>query len=264
MSNLSKPRRASPPEPAHKAPAPGRSWWLSQVDRSQSLTVHLQRLSHRWRSLGRLQRWVAVCAVAGLAVLAVTYVAISSNSHQALSPTSDGTSRAVSNADPAIKSFTPAHKSSSSDTPESDVAAIRVPRALANALKRWDAGPGGAAFAQVSGDLAAATQSSGIHLLGPLLQACSSLASAVTTAKSGPPIPDTGMQGLYSRALAKLAAGAAECRAGLSQYPTEDQGLQTRENSAVVHKADLELAVGAKYLYNATVDINAVHEHARG
>lgn len=262
MTNLRKPHRGSPLRATHKASAPSRYRWPWRVDRWQWLAAHLQRPSRRWRSLGRLQRRLVACAVAVLAILAATYIAVASNSQHSLAPAGDGTSRAVSNADPAIKNFTPAHRSLSSHTSEAAVAAMRVPRALATTLVKWDAGPGGTALTQVSADLGAATQESGIRLFGPMLQACSSLAIAVTTAKSGPPIPDVGMQTLYGRALAKLAEAATECRAGLSQYPTEDEGLQTRANPTVVHQADLELAAGAKYLYQATVDINAAHSRA--
>lgn len=85
----------------------------------------------------------------------------------------------------------------------------------------------------------------------------------MTAAKVGPPIPNAVMQASYSRVLAKLATAAVDCRAGISQYPTEDEGLQTRENPAMIHQAESELAAGAKGLYQATVDINSVHSRVR-
>jgi hypothetical protein len=254
MTNLRKLLRASTLRVTHWALALSRHRWRWSA-------TYLQRFTRRWRSLGRLQQWLAASVVIGLVVFACAYAAISGHSH---SPIDNGTNRRVANADPAIKNFTPAHRSSSSDTPETAVAAMHVPRALASALKKWDNGPGGTALANVSGDLAAATQASGIRLFGPMLQACSSLANAIMAAKSAPPMPDASMQGLYSRALARLAAAATKCRSGLSQYPTEDEGLQTRANAPVVHQADLELAAGAKYLYQATVEINAARSRALG
>lgn len=255
MTNLRKPSRASaPPRVTHRVLALSRHCWRWSA-------TYLQWFTRRWLSLGRLQQWLVACAVIGVVVLACTYATISGHSQ---SPAASGTNRPVANADPAIKNFTPARRSSSSDTPETAVAAMHVPRALATALKRWDNGPGGTALANVSGDLAAATQASGVKLFGPMLQACSSLTTAITAAKSTPPIPDASMQGLYSRALTKLTTAATECKSGLSQYPTEDQGLQTRANAPVVHRADLELAAAAKYLYQATVELNSARSRAHG
>lgn len=262
MADLRKPQRVSPSRAVHQAPAPSRNRWQRGADSWQWLTAHLQPLIRRWKSLRRRQKWLAACAAAVLVVLSTVYAASSLGGSPA-SSVRDGTSRPLGTADPAIKHFTPAHRSSSSDTPEAAVAAMRVPQALATALEKWDAGPGGPGLAQVSDDLGAATQASGVRLYGPMLQACSSLATAVTAAKSGPPIPGAGMRGLYSRALDKLATAAKECQAGLSQYPTEDEGLQTRANPTIVHQADLELAAGAKSLYQATVEINAVRSRAR-
>jgi hypothetical protein len=262
MADLRKPQRVSPSRAADPAPAPRRNRWQRGAGSWQRLTAHLQPLIRHWKSLRRRQKWLSACAAVVLVVLSTVYAA-SSLGGSPVTSVKDGSSRPLGTADPAIKHFTPAHRSSSSDTPEAAAAAMRVPQALATALAKWDSGPGGTALAQVSGDLGAATQASGIRLFGPMLQACSSLATAVTAAKSGPSIPDAGMRGLYSRALDKLATAAQECHAGLSQYPTEDEGLQTRANPTIVHQADLELAAGAKSLYQATVEINAVRSHAR-
>ena len=211
-----------------------------------------------WRRWQRL----AVLAAVGLAVLGVVAYIASNRTGSTAGSSQD----AASSADPVALASPGAitvHHHALRVTPEEVVASLHVPSQLADALKKWDADPGGTALAEVSGDLGNAMQASGVRLFGPMLQACSSLATAVTAAKADPPIPNAVMQASYSRALAELATAAVDCRAGISQYPTQDEGLQTRENPTTIHQAESELAVGAKDLYQTTVEINAVHSRAR-
>jgi hypothetical protein len=265
MAKQGTPHRTRPSRVTQRAPVPGRGrWqWRKGNDGWRWLTAHLQELGNRWKALRRNYQLLVVSAAATLVVLGGVLIAINSGG-SAPGPISGGSSRSLGNADPAIKSFTPAHRSSSSNTPESAVAALKVPHALATVLAKWDAGPGGAVLAQVSADLGDALQASGVSQFGPMKQACASLATAVARAQTGRPIPNANIQRSYGQALTQLARAAAKCGAGISLYPTDDQGLQARENPTILHRAESELTAGAKDLDQATVDISAVRNRASG
>jgi hypothetical protein len=237
--------------------------WLKGNDIWQRLTPHMQRLGSRWKALRRGYQLVIVGAAATLVVLGGILIAVNGGG-SAAGPISGGSSRSLGTADPAIKNFTPAHRSSSSNTPESAAAALQVPHALAKVLARWDAGPGGTALAQVSGDLGDAMQASGVKQYGSMKQACASLAAAVARAQTARPIPNANIQKSYGQVLAQLARAAAKCGAGISLYQTEDQGLQARENPSVLHRAESELAAGAEGLDQATADITAARSRTSG
>ena len=265
MAKQRTPQRVGSSRVNHRAPVPSRRrWqWRKGNDIWRWLTAHLQMLGRRWKALRRGHQLLVVSAAATLVVLGAVLIAINGGG-SAAGPTSGGTSRPLGTADPAIKNFTPAHRSSSSNTPEAAAAALRVPHALATVLAKWDAGPGGAALAQVSGDLGDAIQASGVRQFGPMKQACASLAAAVATAQTARPIPNANIQRSYDQALAQLARAAAKCGAGISLYPTEDQGLQARENPSILHRAESELTAGAEDLDQATADITAVRNRASG
>jgi hypothetical protein len=90
-------------------------------------------------------------------------------------------------------------------------------------------------------------------------QACGSLASDVESASTQPPIPDTAMQSLYSKALVSLAAGAAKCKAGISsQEAGEDTVIHA--NPALVEMAISELDAGVSELYSATEKIRTIRK----
>lgn len=228
-------------------------------ERSRSKVARHSAAAPLWRRW----QWLAALAAVGLAVLGViAYVAGDRNGSTAANSEGAASSvGSVASASPGAAAIT-VHHHALRITPEKVVASLHVPSQLADALKKWDAGRGGTALAGVSGDLGDAMQASGVRLFGPMLQACSSLAAAVTAAKVGPPIPNAVMQASYSRALAKLATAAVDCQAGISRYQTQDEGLQTRENPAIIHQAESELAAGARDLYQATVDIDAIHGRA--
>lgn len=255
MTSSDRPGQGGRRQATHRAPGPsrrrrpslaavtsGRRWW------SAALAV-----------VGRRWRWLAPAAAIGLAALVVLVYAVGWRTGPAA-----GSSRGAAPAGGAAVSGRASpggatvHRASR-ETPEQVVASVHLPSGLTAALRKWESGSGGKDLANVSSQLGAATQASGIRLFGPMRQDCSDLASAVTAATSGPPIPDSVMQGTYRRALAKLAAAAATCQAGISLYPTEDQGLQAREDPATIGQADAEFATGARELYQATVDIHALH-----
>jgi hypothetical protein len=226
--------------------------------RSQAkLATHRATTAPLWRRWQKPRwRWLAAPAVVGLVALGVG-VYITTDRTASTAGSSLGT------ASPYNSGPITVHHHALRVTPEQAVASVQVGPRLTAALTKWDTGRGGTALAAVSGDLGDAMQAYGVRLFSPMLQACSSLATAVTAARVGPPIPDTALQVSYAQALAKLATAAADCRAGISQSPTEDQGLQTRENPATIRQAESELAAGTEGLYQATVDINAVRSHGR-
>jgi hypothetical protein len=272
MAKQGTPQRAGPSRINHREPVPsGRRWqwqkgndiWLRLTPHMRRLTLHMQKLGSRWKALRRGHQLLIVSAAATLVVLGGILIAINGGG-SAGGPISGGSSRSLGTADPAIKNFRPAHRSSSSNTPESAAAALQVPRALATVLARWDAGPGGAALAQVTGDLGDAMQASGVRQFGSMKQACASLATAVARAQTARPVPNAKIQRSYGQVLAQLAGAAAKCGAGISLYPTEDQGLQARENPSILHRAESELAAGAQNLHQATADITAARSRTSG
>jgi hypothetical protein len=89
-------------------------------------------------------------------------------------------------------------------------------RKTADSLTRWNSGDGGATLTAVSDQLASATQAGGLGFYAPMKQACSKLATAVTAAARGEPIPDATLQAQYTEALDTLAKAAAFCQAAIS------------------------------------------------
>lgn len=265
MAKQGTPQRAAPSRAYHRVLVQSQHcWqWLKGNDIWQRLTVLMQQLGSRWKALRRGHQLLIVGAAATLVVLGGILIAVNGGG-SAAGPVSGGSSRSLGTADPAIKNFTPAHRSSSSNTPESAAAALQVPHALAKVLAKWDAGPGGTALIQVSGDLGDAMQASGVRQYGSMKQACASLAAAVARAQTARPIPNANIQRSYGQVLAQLARAAAKCGAGISLYPTEDQGLQARENPSILHRAESELAAGAQNLHQATADITAARSRASG
>jgi hypothetical protein len=243
MTSLREPPRDSRPRTSHRRLVSGQHRW-------QWLTGHL-RLAGRWRALDRRRRLLAICATVVLAVSVTIYLASSDNG----SPTSDTGSSSVGSAKPVIKQFTPAHRSSSSDTPEAAVAAMRLPPALAAVLREWNAGRGGAALTEVSVDLNDAIQAAGSKRFVQMRPACSSLAAAISTAKAAPPIPDASLQKGYVEALVTLRSAAAVCLDGIDEHAYGDDGVETHENPALVGQSVTELTTGATDLYPVTLKI---------
>ena len=122
---------------------------------------------------------------------------------------------------------------------------MHVPAQLAVALRKWNAGTGGAALDKVSDELSSAAQSGGIKLFSPMKLACSSLAAAVVAAKASPLIPDAVTQKWYAAALAQLASAAAVCQSAISVQGA-GENVQTEENPALLHRSESELAAGPR------------------
>lgn len=249
MTSLREPPRHSQPRATRRAPAAARRG-------PQWLTGRLQWLARRWQTLDRRQQWLAACAAVALAVSVTIYLASNTNA----SPASTAMGTSVGSTRPIIKQFTPAHRSSSSDTPEAAIAAMRLRPALAAALRKWNAGRGGTVLAEVSADMSGAIQAAGNKLYVQMRPACSSLAAAVTAAKTAPPIPDASLQELYVTALATVQSGAAVCLNGIDEHAYGDDGVETHENPALVSQSVTELTAGAKDLYPVTLKV-AVARH---
>jgi hypothetical protein len=109
----------------------------------------------------------------------------------------------------------------------------------------------------VTRQLGNSAQAGGVRLYLAMRQACTQLTTAVTAAGAGPPIPDAAMQHRYARALAKLAAAAAHCRAGISTSPS-GESVTTRVNQAMIQRSMSEFAAGARELYLATGQIKTL------
>jgi hypothetical protein len=134
--------------------------------------------------------------------------------------------------------------------------ALRWPARLDRQMLRWKAGPGGAALASVTKQMGIAMQAAGVKQYSVMKLTCVSLASAVRTAQSAPPIPDAAMQRLYARALAELSIAAANCRKAISEHPEGDEGLKIDIDHALLNRARLEFAAASKKLYRATAQIS--------
>jgi hypothetical protein len=136
--------------------------------------------------------------------------------------------------------------------------ALHLPGQLTTSAKAWNAGPGGTALNAVSSELGVVTQAAGVRQYVTMKASCSILAARVRAAQAGPPIPDSAMQVLYTTALAKLASGASACQAAISQRADGDEFDVTTENQSELRRASLDFAAGAKGIYRATAEIQAV------
>jgi len=119
----------------------------------------------------------------------------------------------------------------------------------------WEAGPGGTALGSVSQQLGNVAMAHGVGQFVEMKMACAKLASAVTTAKAGPAIPDAAMQLGYLGALGMFTTAAADCQAAISFKPDGDEYVQTQENTTMLSQATSALTTGSKDLYMATYHI---------
>jgi hypothetical protein len=207
----------------------------------------------RWRSLSGRLRWLTAGTAIALVALVGVFVISSYNE----SPGSAAQST-TTGAHSILRNFAPAHRSSSSNTPEAALAAVRVTPKLAVALRRWNAGRGGAVLAQVSADLGDALQAAGSKLFVQMKPACSSLAAAVSAAKSAPPMPSAPLQKLYVKTLVTLEPAAADCLDGISEHAYGDDGVETHKNPTTLSRSVSELTAGSKDLYLATLKLAVV------
>jgi hypothetical protein len=133
--------------------------------------------------------------------------------------------------------------------------ALSLPSNAKNLVLAWQAGRGGADLATVSRQAGTALQSGGIRQYTMMKNACGQLAGGVSAAQAGPPIPVAAMQTLYTKALAELTKGAADCRAAISTTPDGDETTKTAVNATMLHQSTSELAAGADDIFRATAQI---------
>lgn len=107
------PERTRPKAAMHRAAAP---WW------------------RRWQ-------WLAALVAAGLAVLGVAAY-IASDRTGSTAESSQGAASSVSSIASGGPDAITVHHHALRVTPEESVASLKVPSQLADALKKWDAGPG--------------------------------------------------------------------------------------------------------------------------
>jgi hypothetical protein len=132
------------------------------------------------------------------------------------------------------------------------------PPRLNHQVRRWAAGAGGTALARVETDMGTAMQSAGLKLYLPMRQACLTLASDVSTARAGPPVPDGAIQQLYLRALAGLSRAAAHCQAAI-RVEAGDETLEAHVNQPLLTRTRLEMAAMSEKLYRSTAALRSLH-----
>lgn|SRR5215813_1195648 len=139
-----------------------------------------------------------------------------------------------------------------------DGGALSLPSRMRHAAVNWQSGPGGKDLAAVSRWFGNALQAGGIRQYWTMRYACAQLAASAATAEAGPKIPDPAMQTLYTRALAELAKGAADCRMAIILKPSGDETVDTRVNTTLLKLSVSELATGARDIFRATAEIEIV------
>jgi hypothetical protein len=160
---------------------------------------------------------------------------------------------------PAAQPTAPAASSRSTPKPggASDGLAksvLRWPPGHKRQILRWDAGPGGQALAAVGEQMGTAMQSAGLKQYAPMKLACTQLASDISTAQAGPPIPDAAMQRLYAKTLAGLSHAAADCRTSISIH-ADGEDTQIHVNKRLLSRSRVEFAAASAKLYRATGEI---------
>jgi hypothetical protein len=123
-------------------------------------------------------------------------------------------------------------------------------------VKAWKSGSGGTALSAVTSHAGAVAQARGLKEYVEMKQECSELASSVSEAQAGTPIPDAAMQAEYQKALSELGKAAAGCQAAISEQPDGEEYVATTENSADLSAVASELAAGSQDLYVATGQIS--------
>jgi hypothetical protein len=119
----------------------------------------------------------------------------------------------------------------------------------------WNAGPGGATLAAITSHLGTVLMAHDARQYVQMKRECVSLAADVKTASAQSAIPDPAMQNLYTKALAAISAGAADCQGAVSSHQEGDEDLIPQTNSSLLATAMSELNTGTRDLYIATAGI---------
>lgn len=158
-------------------------------------------------------------------------------------PAPRGSDRAVTGADVTSKGVTKS--------------ALRWPPQLQRAMKSWRSGPGGAALTTVETQMGNAMQDAALKMYVPMKLACGSLASGISAAQSGPPIPYEAMQRLYASALAGLSRAAADCRTAIS-VRVDGEDVEVHLNRGTLGQSRRDFDATSGQLYKATAEIQAL------
>jgi hypothetical protein len=134
--------------------------------------------------------------------------------------------------------------------------AIPLPADDQPQVRAWKDGSGGTTLSALTSQAGDVGQARGLKEYVEMKQDCSELASSVSAAEAGAPIPDAAMQAQYQKALSELAKAAATCQAGISEQPDGDEYVATTENQADLSASAADLAAGSKDLYEATGQIS--------
>jgi hypothetical protein len=134
-------------------------------------------------------------------------------------------------------------------------AVVPLPPAHRHEVRRWAAGPGGAALTSLTSQLSTVTQLGGAGLYASMRQDCGDLLTAVSGARAAAPIPDAGMQEGYGRSLTRVAAAATGCRLAIRSWPEGNEDIQTHVDKAQLRTSLAGLSAGAHQLYLATEQI---------
>jgi hypothetical protein len=202
---------------------------------------------------------LAVVVLLGVAV-AVYFVWPASGSKTAYAST--GVS-AVSPVQPASASSGSPAQAAAVGAPKQPVGPVAMKPGNPSHVAAWNAGPGGTALAAVSANVGTILMARGAGRFLQMRQACVSLAAEVKEASTQSPIPDTAMENLYTKALASLASGAANCEAGISSKPDGDEYNVVKTDSALLTSAMSALDVGTGDLYRATADVKTLKKPQR-
>jgi len=205
----------------------------------------------QWRVVGAL---VAVMAAVAIAAPHLPGKVLTKGSASPHAPAKAETGTAGAKPGPVTTTPIP-------PTPEQQAASIRVPPALAAALRTWNTGSAGRALSQITDDVSVALQSSGNQSYVAMKSACGTLATSIDAAGNLPPIPDAPMQTQYSAALSALAKAASDCRSAISEQTDGDEYVRTTTNPTVLQLAQSELSSGIKSLADITIVINAATPH---
>jgi hypothetical protein len=103
-----------------------------------------------------------------------------------------------------------------------------------------------------------AMQSAGLKLYAAMRRACAQLASDVSAAQAGPPIPDNAMQRLYTMALAGLSRAAADCHTAISIHE-DGEHTAAHVNGPLLNRSRVEFAAASTKLYRATGEIASLN-----
>lgn len=213
---------------------------------------------------------VAVLALSVIGISVGSYLAVSSSppgqsatgnvSRNVVGTSSKGANTAASAVPgpmpgaPTTSGTHPAHGTSASVSDHgqsADTPKALKPSNLAR-VSSWNKGPAGTALSLITSQAGTVMMARGTGQYPQMLQACKALSGSVQSAEALPPIPDAGMQQLYTKSLAAFDSGIAACVQGITQHSEGVEDTVTDVNQAYVKQAVNHFNVGMTDLYLAT------------